>query len=1313
MTSIEKEPKDKVRPFNSLVETVTKMIEDKQQEIETKADANKHPTNDTHISNEEAKETEVAEVENVETTDLKHNDTTFDTERKLETILIKEGQEESDHSKDTTVEQAVEQVNEVISGDSANMKGEGTDVKEYNSIAGFELDIHLSSVEEYKEEINVSNKHESENVVYGMDDVPNIKDKSKTDTPMQDSEQTINEKASLSADIESVKEDGRNDKKIDTICETENDIQTPSVDGEIADNNFHTNSEAETITESPNEVSNVIAFEQLTNESKTVSNERANTSDHYHDNENKASELNNMKVETNNENEHDLQMTSVEKEPKDKDLPTNSQVETVTETIKDTKQDLETNADAKKHITNDTHIRNEEVNETEFAEVANVETADVKRNDTTFDPERKLATIFTKEGQDDSDHFKDTKVEQTVEQVTEVICVDSENMKGEGTDVKEFNSKPGVELDIHLSETDMQTSSLDEEIADNNFHTDSEAKTITDSPNEVSNVIAFEQLTNESITDSDERANTSDHDNENKASELDNMKVETNNDYETIPSFSTESHMETVLTEEGKHESDQFVNIELKLQKNSIDEGREVKYLRTNIAYKQEVVNDINEVISGDQEIVKYKGTDDKEIDNESETKRYGFSETMREMNMILTEDTKQHNDQITASEEETKLRPITEIINGDVDHVKYISADENEIVKISVTEREMQKTGMENKEVEHNKHFNCNEEIINSEPDTLAKITDNQQRVNVSETNDKEYRFDIKSNIYNKDAEFEELEQKKAIQSDIKENYISCDKEICIETLLEEKGKDTRNVTIDNKEEEIKPNEAETANDTDDFSKNEKQNETWSVESPRLFPLKVQSPEQSKTYKEENDIKIFGPACEPTDPVPVSSLIQDVCDHENKICTSEQEGSFTCEITYSDDFNSYVNETNEIESMANELEKSETFNEISELDISDTATTHNNEESDVSQIIDSLKEIDNDHSTQETITDEYNKNDDHFSKSEQETVTGKTYDISEITTEDATPSHAFKSDLIEDNTIKIISAEANKYETGYLEIDKLERSVENTNKITSKKDNESETDAHKKNNEHEYITEREADETKIEETEKRNIEGVDAIQNVSFSDTERLRQTHNDPKNKENKKLIDKSEIMINAHASDSESISHSLAQDNEVNRLDNTKDRYTDDQDGLLDEESQKVKVITDELEKDRQQSPDTESKLDTRTMIQEMNDCVEKKNVDYSDEKVIDNISESKSDMQTTTLEKIKEHDYIVSKNEDGAVTGKTHDIKEMTTEDEKVSYVLKQDFNEADSTVKVLSEKADKSEIGHLKNDKVEGSVDKKK
>ncbi|KAH3692809.1 hypothetical protein DPMN_194561 [Dreissena polymorpha] len=463
MTSEEKETKDKDLLSNNQVETVTESIEDNKQELETKADANKHATNDPHISNEEAKETEVAEVENVETTDLKHNDTTFDTERKLATILIKEGQEQSDHFKDTTVEQAVEQVTEVICGDSANMKGEGTDVNELNSMPGVELDIHLSSVEAYKEEISVSNTHELENVVHGMDDVPTINDKSKTYTPMQDSEHTTQEKPSLSGEIE---EDGINGKKTDTICETENDIQRPCAEVEIADNNFHTNCEAEAITESPNEVSIVIAVEQLTNESKTDSTERANTSNPNYAKENKASELNNMKVEANNENEHNLQITSVEKEPKDKYIFINSKVETVTKMIEDNTPELETKADANKHPTNDTHISNEEAKETEVAEVEHVETTDAKHNDTTFDTERKLETILIKEGQEESDHSKDTTVEQAVEQVNEVISGDSANMKGEGTDVKENNSIAGFEHDIHLSSME----EYKEEINVNNKH---------------------------------------------------------------------------------------------------------------------------------------------------------------------------------------------------------------------------------------------------------------------------------------------------------------------------------------------------------------------------------------------------------------------------------------------------------------------------------------------------------------------------------------------------------------------------------------------------------------------------------------------------------------------------------------------------------------------------------------------------------------------------------------------------------------------------------------------------------------------------
>ncbi|KAH3692810.1 hypothetical protein DPMN_194562 [Dreissena polymorpha] len=134
-----------------------------------------------------------------------------------------------------------------------------------------------------------------------------------------------------------------------------------------------------------------------------------------------------MKVETNNENEHDLQMISVEKEPKDKDLRTKSQVEIVTEMMEDKQPELETKADANKHATNDTHISNESVKETEDAEVANVETTYEKHNNTTFNTDRQFATILIKEGQEESDHFKDTTVEQ-VEQVTEVISGDSANM---------------------------------------------------------------------------------------------------------------------------------------------------------------------------------------------------------------------------------------------------------------------------------------------------------------------------------------------------------------------------------------------------------------------------------------------------------------------------------------------------------------------------------------------------------------------------------------------------------------------------------------------------------------------------------------------------------------------------------------------------------------------------------------------------------------------------------------------------------------------------------------------------------------------
>ncbi|KAH3692807.1 hypothetical protein DPMN_194559 [Dreissena polymorpha] len=262
------------------------------------------------------------------------------------------------------------------------------------------------------------------------------------------------------------------------------------------------------------------------------------------------------------------------------------------------------------------------------------------------------------------------------------------------------------------------------------------------------------------------------------------------------------------------------------------------------------------------------------------------------------------------------------------------------------------------------------------------------------------------------------------------------------------------------------------------------------------------------------------------------------------------------------------------------------------------------------------------------------------------------------------------------------------------------------------KQANESETDAHKQNDEHKYISEREVNETTIEERETKNIEGLDAIQNVSFSDTERLSRTHNDPQTKADTKLIDESEMVAYEQDSDSGSISNSLAQGKEVKQLENTKYEYTDDQDRISEETIKKVKLLTDEREENMQQTPDTEAELNTRPMIKEMNDGVGKKNVEDTDEKVIDNISESKLDMQTTTLEEIKEHDYFVSKNEDGAVTGKTHDITEITTEDEKVPYALKPDFSEADSTVKVLSEEADKSEIVYLENDKVEGSVDKK-
>ncbi|XP_052258623.1 uncharacterized protein LOC127863263 [Dreissena polymorpha] len=262
------------------------------------------------------------------------------------------------------------------------------------------------------------------------------------------------------------------------------------------------------------------------------------------------------------------------------------------------------------------------------------------------------------------------------------------------------------------------------------------------------------------------------------------------------------------------------------------------------------------------------------------------------------------------------------------------------------------------------------------------------------------------------------------------------------------------------------------------------------------------------------------------------------------------------------------------------------------------------------------------------------------------------------------------------------------------------------------KQANESETDAHKQNDKHEYITEREAGETKIDEREAKTIEGVDAIQNVIFSDTERLNQTHNDSQATEDQKLIDEFEIMAYEHDSDSGSISNLLAQGTEIKQLENTNDEYTHDQDRILEEESQKVDMLTDKLEEDMQQTPDTESELNTIPKIEEMNDGMEKKNVEDTDEKVIDNIPEYKSDMQTTTLVEIKEHDDHFLKSEEWTLTGKTHDITEMTTEDKIVSNTLKPDLNEEEHTVEVLSEEADKSEIGYLENDKVEGSVDKK-
>ncbi|KAH3692811.1 hypothetical protein DPMN_194563 [Dreissena polymorpha] len=768
MTPVEKEPTDKDLHSNTQVETVTEIIENNKPELETKADANKHATNDTHISNDEAKETEVAEVANVETTNVKHNNTTFDTERKLETILIKEDQEQSDHFKDTTVEQAVEQVTEVISGDLANMKGEGTDVNELNSMPGVELYIHLFPVEGYKEEINVSNQHKSENVVYGMGDVPNIKDKYKTDKPMQDSEQNTYEKGSLSGDIENVKDDGIIDKKIDRICETDNDMQTPFVDEEIADNNFRTNSEAETITDSPNEVSNNIAFAQLTNESKTDSNERGNTNDYDHDNENKASELNNMKVETNNENEHDLHMTSEEKEPKDKDLPTNSQVETVTEMIEDNTPELETKADANEDATTDTHISNEEAKETEVDEAENRKTNDVKHNDTTLDTERKLATILIKEGQEESDHFKDTKVEQAVEQVNETISGDSANMKGEGNDVKEFTSIPVFELDIHLSsveeykeelnvsnkhesenvvygmddvpyikdksktdtpmqdseqitnekssfrgvvqnvkedgindkkidtifetDNDMQTPFVDEEIADNNFRTNSEAETITDSPIEVSNDIAFAQLTNESKTDSNERANTSDydHDNKNKASELNNMKVETNNE--------NEHDLQMTAVEKEPKDKDLPTNSQVKTVTEMIEDN--TPELETKADANEDATNDthISNEEAKETEVAGVANVETTYVKHNDTT-----LDTERKLATILIKEGQEESDQFKDTEVEQAGEQVTETISGDSANMKGEGNDVKEVTSIPVFELDIHVSSVEEYKEERN----------------------------------------------------------------------------------------------------------------------------------------------------------------------------------------------------------------------------------------------------------------------------------------------------------------------------------------------------------------------------------------------------------------------------------------------------------------------------------------------------------------------------------------------------------------------------------------------------------------------------------